>query len=194
MITLGIFLSYLLLYKYVALFIIVFAAGVILPLPVNTLLMAVGAFCSQGYFDFVTSFAVGSIANILGDVLDYFLIRSFGHTFLREEYIKKYSFFLRLENYLVRHVGLVVFISRIIGILGPPVNFLSGYLKISFLQFIFFDGIGNAVYVSLFLLIGLTVGSEWQNISGLVSVVSGIVIVLVSLGVIAIIYGKKKYE
>ena len=41
-------LSFLLLYKYVGLLVFTFADAVILPLPGNTILLATGAFASQG--------------------------------------------------------------------------------------------------------------------------------------------------
>lgn len=44
--------SYVLLYKYVAIALVVYSGAVILPLPANAMLLAVGAFASQGYFSF----------------------------------------------------------------------------------------------------------------------------------------------
>jgi len=49
---LGFFLSYLLLYKYVVLFLVVATASFGLPVPATALMMAAGAFIAQGYFDF----------------------------------------------------------------------------------------------------------------------------------------------
>ncbi len=189
---LGIFLSYLLLYKYVALFIIVFFAGIIIPLPINTLLMAVGAFSVQGYFSFTLSLVVATVSNVLGDMLDYWVFRRYGHAVLREKYANKYSFFLRLEDYLKRHTAISILVSRVVGILGPPVNFLSGYLKINFGKFLFYDVIGNTVFVLIFLIIGYLLGDEWQNITGFVSLASGTVLVLALLGVIWIVYRRRK--
>ena len=48
------FLSYLLLYRYLTLFILVSLAGFIVPIPINVLLMAVGALSVKGFFDFRT--------------------------------------------------------------------------------------------------------------------------------------------
>ena len=44
-------LSYLLLYKYFAIFVLVFAGSFIVPLPGNAMLFAMGAFSSQGYMN-----------------------------------------------------------------------------------------------------------------------------------------------
>ncbi len=189
---LGLFLSYLLLYKYVALFVIVFFAGIIIPLPINTLLMAVGAFSVQGYFNFNLSLIVATVSNVLGDMLDYWVFRRYGHAVLRQKYIDKYSYFLRLEEYLKAHVAVSILVSRVVGILGPPVNFLAGYLKINFGKFLFYDVVGNTAYVLIFLGLGYVVGDEWQNITSVVSLATGTILVLALLGVIWIMYRKKK--
>ena len=71
-------LSFLLLYKYWALFAVIFVAAVLVPLPTNSVLLAAGAFASQGYFSFWLSLAVAVGANIAGDCFDYFLARRYG--------------------------------------------------------------------------------------------------------------------
>ncbi|OGJ07149.1 hypothetical protein A3I95_00070 [Candidatus Nomurabacteria bacterium RIFCSPLOWO2_02_FULL_44_12] len=142
----GFFLSYLLLYKYTTLFIIVFLAGFCVPIPINILLMAVGALSLEGNFNFYLALVTGSIANLLGDVAALFIFRRYGHAILRDKFVQKYSFFIRLERFFERHVNISIFVSRIIGIFGTPVNFLSGYLKISITRFVIFDYIGNFVF------------------------------------------------
>ena len=88
----GFFLSYLLLYKYTTLFIIVFLAGFCVPIPINILLMAVGALSLEGNFNFYLALVTGSIANLLGDVAALFIFRRYGHAILRDKFVQKYSF------------------------------------------------------------------------------------------------------
>ncbi len=68
-------LSYLLLYKYVAVSVVSFLAGLILPLPSNALLLAAGAFASQGYISATAVFFFALVSNVLGDSLGYALTR-----------------------------------------------------------------------------------------------------------------------
>ena len=93
-------LSFLLLYKYIALFVLVFIAAVGLPVPSNTLLIAVGAFASQSYFSLPISLAVAVVANVLGDLLDYFIIRKYGAVILKKNYHKKFSFIAKMKKYV----------------------------------------------------------------------------------------------
>lgn len=184
----GFFLSYLLLYKYLSLFIIVFLAGLIIPIPVNAILLAIGAFSSQGYFDLAKSLIISISANVLGDISAYLFFNKFSHSILRDKYANKYQFFTRLEEFFKGHVGLSIFTSRIIGFFGIPVNFLSGYLKVPPYKFIFFDIMGNFFFVLIFLGIGYGLGYEWIDVSGFISDISNIIVVLVLMFIFLKLY------
>jgi len=184
----GFFLSYLLLYKYTTLFIIVFLAGFCVPIPINILLMAVGALSLEGNFNFYLALVTGSIANLLGDVAALFIFRRYGHAILRDKFVQKYSFFIRLERFFERHVNISIFVSRIIGIFGTPVNFLSGYLKISITRFVIFDYIGNFVFVYLFLGIGALVGDRWLAASDFVNAAMNVIAVILLVSIITLLY------
>ena len=170
-------LSYLLIYKYVTLFIVVFSSAIILPLPIDILTTAVGAFSSHGYFNFWLSLAVAVGANVSGDIIDYFIFKKYGHAVLREKYVKKYSYFLKLEEYVKHHAGLTIFISRFVGVLGPLVNFLAGYIKVPTSRFIFFDLLGNFFEFLLLLSLGYVIGDAWGNISSLLSIFEWLLLV-----------------
>ncbi|MEI6660136.1 MAG: VTT domain-containing protein [bacterium] len=184
----GFILSYILLYKYIALFIFVFMAGLIVPIPVNIVLVAIGAFSNQQYFDFKESLIIATLANYFGDICAYTFFLRFGKDILREKYAKKYSFFMSLEKYFIEHRHLSIFGSRIIGLFGTPVNFLSGYMKVSFWEFTLFDILGNFIFVLSFLTLGYVVGDEWINISGFINTIMGIVTVIILLCTIYLVY------
>ena len=189
----GFILSYLLIYKYTTLFVVVFIAGVIVPIPVNMVLIAVGAFSAEQFFNFNVSLVIATCANFIGDICAYTFFYHFGQASLREQYAKKYSFFSRLETYFMNHSSLSIFGSRIIGIFGIPVNFLSGYTKVSIWRFSFFDIFGNTIFVFIFLSIGYIVGDEWVDISSFVNTIMSIITVLILLVILYVMY-KKNYE
>jgi membrane-associated protein len=187
-------LSYLLLYKYITLFVLVFLAGLIIPIPVNILLMAVGAFSSQSYFSFTASLVVGTIANASGDTCAYLFFSRYGQKILREQYAQKYSFFVKLEEYFIRHTAFAIMASRLIGLFGAPVNFLSGYMRISAMKFILFDLIGNCIFVLVFLTLGYVMGDMWTTISGFVNTVTWIITIILFLYVVYSIYRKNRHD
>ena len=72
------FLTFLLLYKYIGLFVISFLAALLLPLPSSSILAAAGAFAAQGYFSISYVLIVAFLGNILGDAAGYFLAQKMG--------------------------------------------------------------------------------------------------------------------
>jgi membrane-associated protein len=184
----GFFLSYLLLYRYITLFIIVGLAGFCIPIPMNILLMAVGALSLTGEFDLITSVGIAASANLLGDLAALYIFRHFGHRILHDQFAEKYSFFVKLEEFFKRNINLSIFISRIVGIFGTPVNFLSGYLKISVTRFVIFDFLGNFAYATIFLKIGATVGDKWLSVSEFVNTAMNVVAVVILFSVLALLW------
>src|ERR1700753_579402 len=116
-------LSYLLLYKYIAIFLLVVSSAIILPIPENTLLLATGAFASQGYFSFIFAFIVALAANVIGDSIGYILTRKWGNKIIKEHHIKKYASLSKIDSYIRGNAGMTIFLTRFTGTIGPLVNF-----------------------------------------------------------------------
>ncbi len=158
-------LSFLLLYKYLALFLVMFLAAILVPLPTNTLLLAVGAFASQGYFNFAASLFVAVLANAAGDCCGYFLARNYGRKVLRMLRIRLPKYIVRLEDYVAKHPGPTIFLTRFFGAADPLTNLLSGFIGIPFSVFIFYDLLGNIVSIGIVLCVGYFLGTYWQDYS-----------------------------
>ena len=77
-------LSFLLVYKYLGLFVVALLAALALPLPASTILAAAGAFAAQGYFSLTAVLIVAFVGNITGDAIGYFISRRYGVPLLRK--------------------------------------------------------------------------------------------------------------
>ncbi|MCL4392225.1 DedA family protein [Patescibacteria group bacterium] len=172
-------LSSLLLYKYAALFVISFLAAIIVPLPVTEVMLGIGAFVGQGYFNFWGSLAAAHIANVLGDLADYAFARRYGSGIVHKVRLDRSRFFAKIEQEMQTHARSTIFITRFAGELGPLVNFLSGAAGIPIKKFLIFDFAGNLAYYVGILLIGLWAGNYWENFSELMSLLISIFVVLI---------------
>ena len=132
-------LSWLLLYKYIALFIIVYSGSVLLPLPVNAALLAVGAFSGEHYFNFWISLVVAVVANCAGDLTAYAVTRRWGETVTHALRLNKLRFFGYLGEELRTDAAITIFLTRQAGYLSNISNFLAGLVRVPFLTFLFFD-------------------------------------------------------
>ena len=182
----GVLLSFLLLYKYWALFGVIFLAAVIVPFPSNTVLLATGAFAGQGYFSFFISLLIAVAANTLGDLIDYFLARRYGHRALHILHIRLPWYVEHLEAFLRRHPGPTIFVTRFVGTIEEVVSFLSGFTGVSFATFLIYDMLGNTLSISIVLCAGYFLGIHWQDFLSLFNTVGWILIGCVGIAAVAV--------
>lgn len=177
----GTFLTFLLLYKYVALFLISYAAALILPLPSGTTLAAAGAFAVQGYFNFWMVVSVALIGNILGDVTGYLIAHRYGVSLLTRIGFsgalrsKQYLF---VEKYLRESPSTLIFFSRFFAQANALVNILAGIGKISPQNFFLFEILGEIAFVSFYAYAGFLLGAQLEDNLGFISDGASLVILL----------------
>ena len=164
-------ISYVLLYKYVALFIVAYFAALLLPLPSNTSLLAASAFASQGYLNIFIVLGVAFLANVLGDITGFYIARRYGKGMLTKLGMgnmftsKKYRM---LERFFLEHTRSTIFVTRFVGQVGPLVNILAGISEeVSFRTFFIYEASGELLYVLVLGLLGYFVGSAWETITSM---------------------------
>lgn len=131
-------IPYVILYKYVALFLIAFIAAFMIPVPSGSILMIASGFASAGYFNIYFVILVYVAGNLLGDNLSYFIARSYGHDVLLKigfRRIIESKTFTTLELKFRRSPGLIVFVSRFEAIGTLAINILSGLSHVSYRKF-----------------------------------------------------------
>ncbi len=165
----GPFLSFLLLYKYGALFIIAFVAALAFPIPASTTLLAAGGFASQGYLELKWVIVAAVSANVLGDVVGYVLARRYGEAainhvgFGRLLRSKRYG---QLKRYICDYPESLIYFTRFLTEAGPGVNILSGLSGVPLRTFLVFDVLGEISYVLLNVFLGYSLGTQWEQSTG----------------------------
>ena len=190
-------LSFLLLYKYVTLFIVAYLSALIIPLPSNTTLLAAAAFASQGYLNIYLVIFLAIIANVLGDITGFVVSNRYGEKFLIKIGLGKLIAspkYKKLEVFIVDNSKITIFVTRFFGGVGPIVNILSGLSKdISFKTFLIYGIPGEIVYVLSLGLTGYFLGDAWQDLLLSVENLSIIGLALVVVFIIGRSYYKKKF-
>ncbi len=193
---LGAILPYVLVYKYAAILIIAFSGAMILPLPVNPMLLAIGAFSSQGYFNIWLSLSVAVAGNVLGDMTDYLAARKYGEIIIRKLKIRSLRFFRQLEEELRLDAVGTVFTSRFAGSLSPVVNLLAGFVDMPFFNFFIPDFLGDFIEPFAVLFIGYALGAYWSSVSGTLNLVAALVATAVIMFILFRMYRRmsKRYR
>ena len=167
---LGSVLSFVLLYKYLALFLIAFVGSFGLPLPTATVTVAAAAFAADGFLSWKWVFFITAAASVLGDVAVYWLAR-----YLEQKEFES-SFFRHLVPASKRkifseqfgsHPFFAIISSRFTNFTTLVINVVSGFVRYSFARFAVFDAIGESASTLLYASLGYVFGSSWMYISQL---------------------------
>ena len=163
-------LSYVLLYKYPAIFVITFFGAFALPLPSGSVLMAASAFSVQGYMNFPLVLFTGILGNMAGDSSGYWLVRQYGIRVLDKIHLRKFFSQDRLDGagqQIDRHPILTIYFSRFMTGIAPAVNVVCGITSLPYKRFLLFEALGEITECSVFCFIGYLFGANWEYVSQL---------------------------
>lgn len=176
-------------YGYLALWVSVFIAAVGVPLPINLVLLATGAFAALGDFNIVLLFLIAFSGLVCGDNVGYLIGRRWGSKVLNWlERPKKWNRFIpprtveRSRNYFRQRGGWAIFLSRFLfSAPGGIINLLAGSELYPYRYFILADASGKTLGVLIPLLLGFIFGASWQAVGNILGPLS-----LFILGLLAV--------
>jgi len=183
----GSLLSFVLLYKYAALFLIVFVAAVAVPIPSGAVIVASFVFAGQGYMNTIAVAVTATAANIIGDLVGFALARRYGRTVVERfgwKKIMQAPFVARLERRVAAHPVITVFVTRLTTSITPVANLIVGFAKLNWRAFIVADVIGQTIETGLNFVYGRVFGETWTYVSPITEKFGYIVVALAALAVI----------
>jgi len=132
--------------------------------PTATIMMAFAA--SFGYFNPFAVFALGFVADLVGDTIFYALGFHFG-----EKIIKRFGRWVKLSEdklpaireFYVQHGGKSIFLAKILTGLVPPVFIFAGYSKMNLKKFYGYAAIGGVFWSAGMVTLGYYFGREFQG-------------------------------
>lgn len=163
-------LSYVLVYKYLAIYVITFLGAIVLPLPSGTVLIASAAFSLQGFFSLPWVIIVGILGNMSGDSAGYWLVRKYGAGVLQKIGLRKLvdsDKYGVINREIEKHPILIIFFSRFFTGIAPTVNIVCGLTKLSYRKFLTFEALGECSEVIFYSLLGFFFGANWESLSKL---------------------------
>jgi|SRR5687767_3892588 len=159
---------------------IVFIGAMGAPFPGTLIIVAVGAFCRQGFLSWPITGLVAFICVVLGDGVSY----SMGY-YARESILRRFSAspqWNRAEKSFQNWGGMSIFLTRfLITGIAVPVNLLAGTGRFPFKRFLMYDLAGEAIWVFGYGGLGYLFGTHWEVVSDFISNFGGFVLGLVVL-------------
>jgi membrane protein DedA with SNARE-associated domain len=141
-------------YGYAAVFLIVGAESIGIPMPGETTLTLAAIYAGATHqLNIDGIIAAAAAGAIIGDNIGYLLGRSGGYPLLRRygHYVRVNEHRVKIGRYLfARHGGKVVFFGRFISILRTYAAFLAGTMKMAWRRFLLFNAAGGIVWALVF--------------------------------------------
>ena len=178
-------------YGYWAVFLLVGAESLGIPLPGETALITAGIYAGHTHrLSPWLIFAVAAAGAIIGDNIGYWigdkggyrLARRYGHKVRLDE--QK----LKIARYLFDgHGGKVVFFGRFVSILRTYAAFLAGTSKMRWRMFFVANASGGIVWAGIYTLAAYLAGTALQQVSGTLNwVLLGVAVVAVAAAILIV--------
>ena len=149
---------------YLILFLIIFAETglVITPfLPGDSLIFAAGTFAALGSFNLHLLFLILAAAAILGDTVNYWIGKFFGHKIVESKRIRliNKSHIEKTHRFFEKYGGKTIIIARFVPIVRTFAPFVAGAGSMTYKKFIKYNIIGGILWVGLFTYAGYYFGN-----------------------------------
>jgi membrane protein DedA with SNARE-associated domain len=159
---------------------IVFIGAMGAPFPGTLIVIAVGAFCNQGFLAWHTTGLITLAAVVAGDSLSY----AMGY-YAREPILHRFGKserWVQAEATFGRWGGMSVLLTRfLITGLAVPVNLIAGTSDFRFRRFFVYDLVGETIWVFGYGGLGYLFGTQWEVVSDFVSNFGGLIFGLIVL-------------
>ena len=152
---------------YTGIFSLMILESALIPIPSEIIMPFSGFLSSTTSLDPFLVILSGSLGNLVGSVLTYYLGIKAGRKFILKygKYILLKKEHLELtENLFKRYGDRISFVGRLLPIIRTYVSLPAGIGKTSFTKFVVYTFAGSIVWNSMLTYIGMSLGTNWKNI------------------------------
>ena len=169
------------------------------PFPSEVVVPPAGYLASLGQMNIFLVILSGIVGSILGSLLNYWIASRFGRDFLLK--YSKYFFintekFARFEVFFNTHGEITTFVGRLIPVIRQYISFPAGLVRMNLKKFIFYTGLGAAIWCTVLAYVGYFVGNNIdiikENIDYIMYFIFPALILLVIIYMIIYKYHKKR--
>lgn len=169
------------------------------PFPSEVVVPPAGYLASLGQMNIFLVILSGIVGSILGSLLNYWIASRFGRDFLLK--YSKYFFintekFARFEVFFNTHGEITTFVGRLIPVIRQYISFPAGLVRMNLKKFIFYTGLGAAIWCTVLAYVGYFVGNNVdiikENIDYIMYFIFPALILLVIIYMIIYKYHKKR--
>jgi membrane protein DedA with SNARE-associated domain len=152
-------------FGYGGIFVLMALESANIPIPSEIIMPFSGFLASEGKFSFWVVVFVGTLGNLFGSILSYFLASFIVKNRYRISIIKLLisdTFLDKSQKYFEKYGSLSVFFSRILPVLRTFISLPAGLGKMNFLKFSFLTFLGSFIWSAILTYFGWFLGQNWK--------------------------------
>ncbi len=176
---------------YLAIFVILLACGMGLPIPEDLALIAGGILTYYGVCDVWLMIAVGLFGVLLGDSIVYYLGHRFGRRLLKKWPFRVIIDEAKIESIRVKlheHGAKLLFTARFMPGVRSTVFFAAGLLHYPYRKMILFDGLAAFLSVPAIIYSVYHFGDVLESVIRWIKKVEGGIVILIALVVVWVVF------
>lgn len=172
---------------YIGLFILMFFGNVLVPVPVEIILIPAGYLVQQGEMNLWLVLLSVIAGDICGSLFSYTMAYHFGRKFLF--HFGKYVFFTPdklelLDKFFASHGEISTLTGRLVPGLRHFMAFPAGLSHMNVKKFTLYTGVGGGLWMSTLILVGYMIGGNKELVKQYMPYVEAVVIIGVAVMVI----------
>lgn len=156
---------------YFGIFILMTLESVLIPIPSEITMPFSGFLAAQGKLSFWLIVVIGTLANLAGSLIAYYIGYILEETILIG-IIKKYGKFLlitiddyhRANKWFVKYGDKIIFISRLLPAVRTVISLPAGVFRMNLKKFIIYTIAGCFIWSAFLTYIGVILGENWRSI------------------------------
>jgi membrane protein DedA with SNARE-associated domain len=153
-----------------------------------------GYLVSTGKFNAIYVIIAGSIGNLVGSLIAYFV-----GVYVGRQFVLKYGKYVLLkkshlelaESYFKKYGDRSTFVSRLLPAIRTYVSLPAGVAKMNLKKFLVYTLAGSIIWNSALTYVGIKLGDEWHIIRKYSNYFDAIVIIVVIIAIIAYLRSRK---
>ncbi|MFL6323038.1 MAG: DedA family protein [Nitrososphaeraceae archaeon] len=180
---------------YTGIFFLMILESALIPIPSEIIMPFSGFLSSTGRLDPLLVTLSGSLGNLVGSVLTYYLGIKAGRKFILK--YGRYILFKKdhlesTENLFERYGDRISFAGRLLPGIRTYVSLPAGIGKTNFTKFVAYTFAGSLIWNSMLTYVGMNLGSNWKNIDKYSAYLDVAALLAVAVFVIWFVYKTKR--
>lgn len=158
---------------YLGIFLLMALESALIPIPSEVTMPFSGFLASSGKLSLVAVILVGTVANLIGSYIAYYVGYFLEETILLN-FIRKYGKFilisehdyLKASEWFTKYGNKIIFISRLLPGIRTVISLPAGVFKMDIKKFTFYTVLGCLIWSAILTYFGYVLGENWMALEG----------------------------